>query len=380
MRKIVRVIVCIFLLYPFVATAEEQDFDLNDGNYLALVKIDDKGEMAKRGKITVPYFISFAHNPDTGNCSGSMVRTELIFNKKGKPIHFGLAHYSVINVKIRNEKKIKFDVVQGDTTIMKKVKGSFGDVVNTLTVGLRNKSNKKFKQTFMRTEHVHAGIFLGDMTAGTAPSSPYYPRTGNAIVCMQVIPQKSTSVAGTPSGNWLAARIDQYNQIHSGHGTLYDTGKSYWGKIDETGRFGFAINYDMNKLGEMTTYVGGEKATGTLTNMGGNGKDPKFPDERRIIVRREERKVFVVVRNPQNIDPGFIVRWEEDRDPDDWGIARADIKDFWIDKNGNKIYEKNLSMSISVYPTFKDRVTFIVINPDGTHNYFEIDVDPYSTY
>lgn len=371
MLKSVRVILLILFIIPTFAMAYS-DFDLNEGNYTAIVKIDETGELSKRGKISVPYFLTFVHDINTGLVYGSMVRTELIFDKKGNPDGFGLAHNSVINVKIRNEKKIKFDVMLGETTVMKKVKGTFSDSANVITLALRNSSNKKVKQTFARSDHAFNGIYLGDASKKIAPSSTYYSRRGKVMLLMRFFPKNSATAAGLEVGDYLLAYFDKINAIANAKGALTDSGDNrYWGNNETTHDMDFQLVLDGKNRAKTEIKQECEWTKSILTIMGGNGKSPKPLDEEHIVVRRTFNAVVIILRNPQNIDPGCIVSVGNP-----WvGSAGVNsmLDDTW-DKGEDLVEEKNLRIGFTVPTEFSGALVVTLTNPDGKSSSFVVNV------
>ena len=372
MNKVLRAFVCLVFVIPCIVHAAQDDFNLDGYKYLALVQIDMNGEMAKKGEITVPYYLTFVHNPEAGRISGSMVRTDLLLDEKDKPTAFGFSHLSVINIKIRKGKKIKFDVAQNETTIMKKVRGTFNENRDSVILALRNKANKKKKQTFIRTVHPNAGIYLGNMKAEATPSAKYYPRTGNTVVGLLITSTYPVSTAGDKVGEYSIAGLQYIKNMYYGKGTLYDAGSYYWGQNTTSKRIDVEVDYSGKKLGEFRTIYQSQDASGNLTNMGGNGKDPKFPDANRAQVKREGNKVVVIMPNPQHVDPGFTAFFIGNLLVG--GNVKADFQDTWINDNGKVVEEENIRCVFDVPADFDGRVTIDITNPNDDRGSFTVEV------
>ena len=172
------------LLVANFSFSHAEELNLDGNRYLAFAKVDGTGELDKKGKHTLPYYLVLGHIPETGALWGSLVTTN-IEQKNGVATSFFLESFFIDNSKIKGTKKLIFDLEQNGEIVLKKVKVKITDNGKTLKTKLKNSNGKKVPLTFELITSDEGGIYLGD-TNSTVPAD------GNA---------KGNTVVGVNKGN-----------------------------------------------------------------------------------------------------------------------------------------------------------------------------------
>ena len=382
MLKAARAIVVLAsLIISLLVLIPEESFGQDEftiDKYLAIAKVDELGNLSKTGTFHIPYYLSFLKNENGEILYGTMVKTELILNKKGNAERFGLAHYAVKNVKVRKNKRIKFDVMLGDKTIQKKLKGTFSSDGNFLIIAFKNAANKKIKQTFMKSDTKFFGLYLGDLDPGSVAASNadvYHSRTGNAVMALRIMPKSKVSTAGDPvAGDYSFWYLNPKGNAVTESGEIKDAGNFFYAQNSKTERIVMEMLKKLNGAPEVTIFNDGETIKGKMGNMGGNGKSPK-PKVGFFEVGQNASGLFIALRDPVNVSPGCVVTFEAPLGK--FHGKGSAFQEIWTNSNNEVVTEKIFLTYIHIFPpTFTGNVKVTLTNPDGSSSTSVVFIPP----
>ena len=358
----------------FTFSADDNGLNLHGNRYIAFVKINDSGDLDKRGEHRLPYYLMLGHFPDTGAIFGTLVKTEFSV-ENGQTNPFALNSYFIANSSISGNKKIKFDLKLFDEVVAKKIRVKIIDGGKTLKTKLKNAVGKKVPVVFELLENDTKGIYFGAATQ-TTPVSP----AGTVYVAAGINYAKELPVQD-PQDVTFCATTYMNKQLESVYGTLTKTmTKNFYSfhNINGSGALEFKdaggpFRVDL----DVVSFASNSSVKGSLYPMGNENHNKPEVKVKSVKWVKNSKGVWVVqvkLWKLKNISEGFIctlldagLTWTPDTSPTNnfsfhWDknkkeiTATFDLTDYTYKKGGIIIlHGKNHNKALGVDFTIPEK-------------------------
>lgn len=190
----------LFLFFIFSLFSAADELNLDGNRYLAYVKMDYDGNLDPDGTFEVPMYLRLYHNVQGKTVCGQVIACAFI-HEGGVLEGFELDSLYIAKSKVKGTKRMVFDLVKGDETIMKKIKTRILNNGDELIATLKG-DNGKMKIYFYRLEEKTGGIFLGDKKKMAVPAGKVKTIAGSVIGFYKKA-KSSTSLANSNDQSWL---------------------------------------------------------------------------------------------------------------------------------------------------------------------------------